>query len=216
MDAEKLKKLQEQKELHIISDEEYEEQLNILLYGKSLSQIKKKDANGTCYAYKEYSCFHYFLKCLKKMFVFKGRARRKEYWGFILFSTLITFCIHIYNAYTTLQMLFAPKGFHLEELLTHFFVYFIIAELIFILPTLSVSVRRLHDIGCSGWWSVIVFSGIIVPVLQMYEILGENTFGSVAAWFGVALLKIYYFILTVTAGSMQRNRYGEVPDGLYQ
>ncbi|MEU3253632.1 DUF805 domain-containing protein [Streptomyces sp. NPDC006997] len=79
----------------------------------------------------------WFIAALKKYAEFSGRARRKEYWMFVLFSSLI---------YVVLM------GVGLAADLTWLPVVFGAAMLV---PSLSVGVRRLHDTGRSGWWLLI-------------------------------------------------------------
>ena len=81
--------------------------------------------------------------CLKKSFVFKGRARRSEYWWWTLFSFIIGFIIS-----------FVAEGIPEDNLvLTLLFVLGILAfGVYFAIATFAVATRRLHDIGRSGWW----------------------------------------------------------------
>lgn len=80
----------------------------------------------------------WYLAVLKKYAVFSGRARRIEYWMFILFNLIIFFA---------LAFIEVLLGFALEtetSVLTNLY------SLAIVLPTWSVSVRRLHDTGKSG------------------------------------------------------------------
>ncbi|GAA2505215.1 DUF805 domain-containing protein [Streptomyces longisporus] len=76
----------------------------------------------------------WFIEALKKYAVFSGRARRKEYWMFVLFSAII---------YAVLL------GIGLAIKAPFIAIVFYVAIL---LPSLAVGVRRLHDTGRSGWW----------------------------------------------------------------
>lgn len=78
--------------------------------------------------------------CFSKYATFTGRARRSEFWYFNLFYSLIYFLLFI----TGIGIFILP-----------------IVGLAFILPLLSVGVRRLHDIGKSGWWILINLIPII-------------------------------------------------------
>ena len=108
---------------------------------------------------------NYYLDCLKtKYFCFSGRARRKEYWMFTLFNIVISIILMVVDAQMNKNIL-QP-------------VY----NLAVLLPALGVSVRRLHDIGKSGWWLLFVFLPIVGPiVLLVFTCLdskpGENKYG---------------------------------------
>ena len=82
----------------------------------------------------------YFIEGLKKYAEFEGRARRKEYWMFILFYFIFTIAAVV-----------------LDEILGSEPVIYIVYGLVLILPYLAVTVRRLHDTDRSGWWILIHF-----------------------------------------------------------
>lgn len=114
---------------------------------------------------------NWYLKVLKNYAVFSGRAQRAEYWFFFLFSMIASI------------LLLAADGMigtmDMELGLGLLYVAYSLAVLI---PSLAVSVRRLHDIGKSGWWLLIGFIPFIGPiVLLVFFILDsqavENTYG---------------------------------------
>ncbi len=76
----------------------------------------------------------WFLKCLKQYADFKGRARRTEYWMFVLFCGLAGFVAGLLDSLLGIQV----------------FTYLL--SLAILVPSLAVAVRRLHDIGKSGWY----------------------------------------------------------------
>lgn len=89
-----------------------------------------------------------------KYATFKGRARRSEYWWFILFYCLVLI------AAAVLDNLF---GITIER--TFYGAIYCIAALVLFLPNLTVTVRRLHDINKSGWnilWGFIPLIGAIL------------------------------------------------------
>ncbi|MFE2101789.1 MULTISPECIES: DUF805 domain-containing protein [unclassified Streptomyces] len=90
----------------------------------------------------------WFVEALKKYAVFSGRARRKEYWLFMLFAWII---------YVALAV--AAAAAHAP--------YIVGLAVVFLLPALGVTVRRLHDTGRSGWW--ILFG--IVPLIGSIVLL---------------------------------------------
>jgi uncharacterized membrane protein YhaH (DUF805 family) len=113
----------------------------------------------------------WYLAALKKYAVFSGRARRKEFWFFYLFNFIfIIVAILLDNLFKT-TIGNNPYGW----------IYYLYA-LAVILPTLAVVVRRLHDIGKSGWW---YFIGLIPLVGIIWLIVlwatdsqpGDNQYG---------------------------------------
>lgn len=82
--------------------------------------------------------------CFSKYANFKGRARRAEYWYFYLFYLLI-----YWPSYA--MVLIGSSSRRYEEVAIVGAVLVIIEILVFLLPTFAVFVRRMHDIGKSGW-----------------------------------------------------------------
>lgn len=85
---------------------------------------------------------HWYITVLKKYAVFSGRARRKEFWSFALTHFIF---------YMLLSGIDRLIGNALE-LETPMPILSSIYSLAVLIPSLAVSVRRLHDIGKSGWW----------------------------------------------------------------
>ena len=93
---------------------------------------------------------NWYLKCWKQYADFSGRARRKEYWIFSLINNIIIFFLYILQIVmieSTLWLIFP-------------IILFLYAMAVF-LPGLAVNIRRLHDIGKSGWWYLIYLIPII-------------------------------------------------------
>lgn len=112
-----------------------------------------------------------FVDVFKKTFDFSGRSRRKEFWLFVLFTTLISIALSFVDAIAGL------------ELAEDFGVLGGLFSLIIIIPSISVTVRRLHDIGRSGWWLLLTFVPIIGWItLFIFNLLdsqsGTNAYGS--------------------------------------
>ena len=87
---------------------------------------------------------NWYLQVLKKYAEFGGRARRKEYWMFALFNIVFFIVAIILDNVlgTTIGVL--PYG-----------VFYFLYALAVLLPGLAVGVRRLHDVGKSGWMMLI-------------------------------------------------------------
>jgi uncharacterized membrane protein YhaH (DUF805 family) len=109
---------------------------------------------------------NWFVKCLQNYVTFSGRARRKEYWMFVLFYTIFAFVLGFVQGLAGME----------DPILSGIFA------LAMFLPAISVLVRRLHDIDKSGWWFWIAFvpvvGGIILLVFACMEgTKGTNRFG---------------------------------------
>lgn len=92
-----------------------------------------------------------FMTAVKTVFakyaVFSGRARRSEFWWFFLFYVIVDIVVQIIDV--------AAKTSIIGLLLA----------LVFLLPSLGVDVRRLHDIGKSGWWILIGLIPIVGAII---------------------------------------------------
>lgn len=113
---------------------------------------------------------NWYLEVLRKYAVFSGRARRKEYWMFAVFNIIISIILGIIDA-----VLFKKSE-------TDLGILGAIYALAVLLPSLAVSVRRLHDTGRSGWWLLISFIPLLGwLVLLIFMILdsepGDNEYG---------------------------------------
>ena len=112
------------------------------------------------------------LEAVKKYAVFSGRARRKEYWMFVLLY-FIAYVVGI--VIDVIVGTFNP--------IAGIGVFSGLVTLGLLLPSIGVLVRRLHDTDRSGWWALIIF----IPLFGAIAILvfmcldgtnGENRFGS--------------------------------------
>jgi len=108
---------------------------------------------------------NWYIEVLKKYAVFSGRARRKEYWMFVLFNVIISVVLSF-----------------VEGLVGSAGVIGILYSLAVLVPGLAVSVRRLHDTGRSGWWvliNLIPLVGLIVFIVFAAQDsqAGENQYG---------------------------------------
>lgn len=113
---------------------------------------------------------HWYLEVLKKYAVFSGRARRREYWIFSLINILIGFLLGVIEGIAGI----APESD--ESILA------LLYSLAVLLPSLAVGVRRLHDIGKSGWWLLIGLVPLIGAIVLFIFFLrdsepGTNRFG---------------------------------------
>ncbi|MEP1489780.1 MAG: DUF805 domain-containing protein [Algibacter sp.] len=117
----------------------------------------------------------WYLKVVRDNYAnFQGRARRQEYWMFNLFQL-----IFVYGGMAILGGI----GYAIDIPFLVFIIYiYILATLI---PSIAVSVRRLHDVGKSGWFLLIS----LIPIIG----------------------GIWIFVLSVTEGDKGTNEYGPDP-----
>ncbi len=100
-----------------------------------------------------------YLDTLKKYALFTGRARRKEYWTFILVNFVIAAVLGLFEGATGM---FEDSK---QSVLAGLF------QLAVLLPTIGVSIRRMHDADHSGWW-------VLVPIVNLVFALTEGTKGA--------------------------------------
>ena len=115
---------------------------------------------------------NWYLEVLRKYAVFDGRARRKEYWYFALFSIIISIVLTIIDAVIGTYNADAGLG-----LLSGIYT------LAVLIPSVAVGVWRLHDTDRSGWWLLIVLIPIIGAIVLFVFVVqdskpGENQYGS--------------------------------------
>ncbi len=114
---------------------------------------------------------NWFLTALKKYAVFSGRSRRREYWYFGLFYLIFYAVLAIVDAITGSFDFGSGMG-----------IFSGILTLALLIPSLSVTVRRLHDTGRSGWWillALIPLIGFIILIVFLAQDseAGANRFG---------------------------------------
>ena len=113
---------------------------------------------------------NWYLEALKKYAVFSGRARRKEYWFFVLFGMIFAIIAMILDN---------VLGIAIEGL--GYGPIYLLLQLAMFLPGLGVLFRRLHDAGKSGWFFLIGLIPIIgtiwlLVVLCRDSMEGENQY----------------------------------------
>lgn len=114
---------------------------------------------------------NWYLKVLKQYADFSGRARRKEYWMFVLFNMIFAIVAMILDN---------VLGIAMEEIgYGPLYGLYVLAMLI---PGLAVAVRRLHDVGKSGWMILISLIPLIGAIWLLVLMVtdsntGENQYG---------------------------------------
>ncbi|RKX66503.1 DUF805 domain-containing protein [candidate division TA06 bacterium] len=114
---------------------------------------------------------YWYLKVLRQYADFSGRASRREYWMFVLINTIILIILEFID-------------FKMGTLSNGIEVGFLsgIYSLAVFIPSLAVSIRRLHDVGKSGWFLLIslipVIGSIWLLILYIKDSApGNNVFG---------------------------------------
>jgi uncharacterized membrane protein YhaH (DUF805 family) len=113
----------------------------------------------------------WYLEALKKYAVFGGRSRRKEYWYFVLFNIIVGIVLGVIDVVLGTFSYSSNIG-----LLSGIY------SLAILIPSLAVTVRRLHDIDRTGWWILIglvpLIGGIVLLVFALLDgTPGYNQYG---------------------------------------
>ena len=108
---------------------------------------------------------------LERFAQFSGRAGRAEYWWFVLASAIVGIVLALLGRVTVV-----------------FAIVYAVYALAVLIPTIAVSIRRLHDVDRTGWWLLIG----LIPLV------------------GAIVLIIFH----ATAGNPAPNAYGPTPDPL--
>ena len=101
---------------------------------------------------------NYYLKVLQNYATFSGRARRSEYWYFFLFNVIISFILGFVG------------GMMGSTILSNIY------SLAVLIPGIAVGVRRMHDVGKSGWFLLIPIYNLILALTEGTK--GDNEYGA--------------------------------------
>ena len=121
----------------------------------------------------------WYLKVLKQYADFNGRARRKEYWMFFLFNLIFTAIASLIDIAAGTANVESGSG-----------LFQGIYSLVVLIPSLAVGVRRLHDVGKSGWMLLLAF----IPFIGA----------------------IWLLVLFATNGKEAANKWGENPKNVME
>lgn len=107
---------------------------------------------------------NYYIEVWKRVFDYKGRSTRMEFWMFIVINMAIVMGLYAVSSF--IPFLFAIAGMY---------------SLISYVPTISLAVRRLHDINLNGWFSLVIiipFWGFLFGIfLGVIKSKPENKYG---------------------------------------
>ena len=121
----------------------------------------------------------WYLKVMRDNYAnFSGRARRKEYWMFVLVQTIVMIGLMILDSVLGLD-------FELQGISLGYGYLYLIGLIVHFIPSLAVLVRRLHDVGKSGWFYFI----FLIPIIGV----------------------LWLLVLYCTEGQKQDNKWGPDP-----
>ena len=109
---------------------------------------------------------NWYLKCLQQYTDFNGRARRKEYWMFFLINFLIAFALATFETLFGLNI----SAYSGQSFLSNLYY------LAVLIPSIAVGVRRMHDVGKSGWFLLIPIYNLVLAVTEGQK--GDNQYGA--------------------------------------
>lgn len=164
----------------------------------------------------------------KRFFDFRGRSRRKEFWMYTLFVVIVSIVLSILDSMLGLggdmsgsadvtDGSAAAAGALSGGLLANLFA------LVTLIPSLAVSVRRLHDTDRTGWWVLLPFlplfaGGVAMGIGAAQMAMGGTGMGGIAMVGGIMVLvglvtAILLLVWYCTSGTPGPNRFGEDPKG---
>lgn len=107
---------------------------------------------------------NYYLEAFKKYAEFNGRTSRKGFWMFVLFNIIASIVISIIDGVFNLKYYNGNQGFLSS-----------IYNLVLIIPSFAIAIRRMHDINHSGWWILFPIVNLIMSLQK--GTIGENKYG---------------------------------------
>jgi len=164
--------------------------------------------------------FHTFVSdvalTLRKAFTYSGRARRREFWNFQLFQLIVLALILLINSFCDDY-----------EVRRFFFYLYISAIIILFFPNLAVSVRRLHDVGLTGFWFwylqtfglPIIFITYVLDLDNSCNRAIDRIMHTGYVWLGWLLALIFWCVaapivllfIFMYAGKREANEFGPDP-----
>lgn len=136
-------------------------------------------AANVAYTGEDLGLWDYFKKVMGKSLSGEGRARRKEYWSFALFTFLV------FTVLTVAMLVTVGTASRIAPLGALFLLLAVGVSLIFVPASITVMIRRLHDIGMSGWLYLLV----LIPYLGA----------------------IFLFVCALIPSQAQVNKHGPIP-----
>ena len=119
------------------------------------------------------------IKCFMLYFVFKGRAKRAEFWWFFLFLMILGVMTSIIDSTLGTQIVTNDMGTITEVDDQKTGIFSTVVQLITFIPGLAVGARRLHDTNRSGWWQLLWIVILIgwIPLFIFFASSSKNDEG---------------------------------------
>ncbi len=113
----------------------------------------------------------WYIAVLKKYAVFSGRARRKEFWMFVLFNVIFALVAAVLDNILGIAIKNVGYG-----------PIYIVYALAVLVPALAVAVRRLHDVNWSGWYILLGLIPVVGAIILIVKYCtagtpGDNKYG---------------------------------------
>ena len=173
----------------------------------------------------------WFIYAIKNIFNYQGRARRSEYGWFQLVNYLLqmAFMLAFWLIVASAAAGSAALGGNQETMLMGVgvvaivvYVLLLLYQIVIFLVSLSVTARRLHDLGWSGWWQLVLFVLpliiIVIFMINMPTNMPSERDLAQAMFFPFLMMGIYALvafvvmcILLFKEGQIGANKYGEDP-----
>ena len=152
------------------------------------------------------SVINYILKCFKCYFDFKGRACKKEFWSFALFSLIITIwlAIVISELVNFLDSCKVPP----DNIAT---MAVLILKIPLFIPFIAVAVRRLHDLNKSGWYVALLCLCGTIEVIYFFPIEFIKEYYWYIAAFNTVVYAYFIIFIFLKKGNSGENKYGADP-----
>lgn len=152
----------------------------------------------------------------KQMFNFRGRATRREFWSYYLFSWLVAFALNLLGS---IGEVITPDGNEAVPLpvaivLMVVGLLLLLFQLSLILANLAVAVRRLHDTGHSGWWAVAPLACLLLLIPGVFLAGSAHDPGMMVGIFalvaalGILGFGLYLLIQMLMPSQCGPNKYG--------
>ncbi|KAE9538385.1 DUF805 domain-containing protein [Ursidibacter maritimus] len=164
----------------------------------------------------------WFIHAFKNIFNYRGRARRAEYGWFMLINLLIQLAgfLVFWVVIAGLSLNTTDISLVLGSIGIIYYIASFIYSILAFFVSLSLTTRRLHDLGRSGWWQLFIYllplfllgaTFVSLPILEegtpSTPIVAINIMTTVAS----LIYLIFFLILLFKDGQKQTNKYGESP-----